>query len=79
MRSEECPRRTGDTLTLPGAPGSKNIARNIIETVAESHQRVLYLVLDSEVCVDSRHLLFHFAAFSLTFPANGRPLDPTSK
>ena len=28
---------------------------------------------------DSLHVLFHFAAFSVTFPANGRPLDPTSE
>ena len=47
---------------------------NINETAAESHQRLWGFSFGGGV--DSHHLWFHFAAFSVTFPVNGRPSDP---
>ena len=49
---------------------------NVNETAAESHQRLWGFSLGGGV--DSHHLWFHFAAVSVTFPANGRSPDPAS-
>ena len=54
-------------------PVSKKMNGNIKETVAESHKRVWgYRFL---VCVNSHNIWFHFAAVSVTSPANGRHSD----
>ena len=58
-------------------PREQKDDRDINETAAESHQRLLGFNLGEGV--DSHHLWFHFASVLVTFPANGRPSDPARR
>ena len=63
-----------DVRSQPDGPGSRKMTGNVNETAAESHQILWRFSFWGGV--DSHHLWFHFAAVSVTFPANGRPSDP---